>query len=208
MPEPKITIYGGSHGRTSRSLLALEELGLGYQRVVLRPWAEPADKAALQRINPNQRVPVLEDDGLVLWESMAINLYLADRYGSAPLWPSDSRERALIYQWSLWGQTEVDVMARHMDRYSQVPERVERAKAELAARLAILNDALKGRDYLLGDAFTMGDVNLLTTLLEPWEVSKPGADIHPADERFPALGAWLTRCMARPSWARVAALPD
>ena len=202
-----ITLYGGSAGRASRSLIALEELGLSYRHVPLKPWESEADKETLRALNPNARVPVIEDDGLVVWESMAINLYLGDRYGSAPLWPGDAHERALLYQWSVWGQTEIDVMARHKDRFSGVPERVARAKAETRARLAILEDALTDRAYLLGDAFTFADLNLAATFLEPWELAKPDAgEVRPGDTRFPRVGAWLARCTSRPSWPRVGAL--
>jgi glutathione S-transferase len=206
--QPTITLYGGSAGRSSRSLIALEELGLPYRHVALRPWESAADKEALQRINPNARVPVLDDGGLIIWESMAINLYLCDRYGTAPLWPHDPRERAIVYQWSVWSQTEIDVMARHEDRFSGVPERVKQARTELHARLAILDNALKGRAYLLGDRFSLADLNLAATLIEPWEMSREdGGDIRPGDQRFPAIGAWLTRCTGRPSWRRVQAMP-
>src|SRR5215469_2201918 len=170
-----ITLYGSSQGRASRSLIALEELGLPYRHIPLKPWDNAADKEALLHLNPNARVPTLDDDGLVLWESMAVNLYLGDRYGSAPLWPDDARERARLYQWSVWGQTEIDVMARHKDRFSGVPERVARARQESQARLAILEDALRDRAYLLGDAFTFADLNLAATFLEPWELAKPDA---------------------------------
>src|SRR5262252_2234203 len=138
-----IKLYGGAQGRTSRSLLALEELGLDYEHVPLKPWESADDRARLAVLNPNARVPVLDDDGLILWESMAINLYLADRYGKSPLWPSAPRDRAVVYQWSVWSQTEIDVMARHKDRFSGVPERVTRARTELQARLATLDNALK-----------------------------------------------------------------
>jgi glutathione S-transferase len=207
--EPNITLYGGSGGRASRSLLALEELGVAYRHVALKPWDNPADKETLRRLNPNARVPVLDDGGLIVWESMAVNLYLADRYGSAPLWPAEPRGRAVVYQWSLWGQTEIDVMARHRDRFSGVPERVARASAELQDRLTILDAALQDRAYLLGAEFTLADLNLASTLIEPWEMDNPGANaaIHPGDPTFPAVGAWLARCTGRPSWARVRALP-
>jgi glutathione S-transferase len=207
MAASKITLYGGSAGRASRSLIALEELGLPYRHVALKPWENAADKNALFALNPNARVPVLEDDGLVIWESMAINLYLGDRYGAAPLWPREPRERAYVYQWSVWGQTEIDVMARHRDRFSGVPERVARAKAELQARLAILENALRDRDYLLGGEFTFADLNLAATFIEPWEMAKPDAgDVRPGDTNFPTVGAWLTRCTSRGSWARVGKL--
>jgi glutathione S-transferase len=203
-----ITLYGGSAGRSSRCLIALDELGLPYRHVPLRPWDTPADKEALLRLNPNARVPVLDDDGLILWESMAINLYLADRYGKAPLWPSDPRDRAVVYQWSLWGQTEIDVMARHRDRFSGVPERVERARNELNARLTIVENSLQGHAYLIGDDFTLADVNLAATFIEPWELDKPDAgDVRPGDATFPNVGAWLTRCTSRPSWQRLRTAP-
>ena len=202
-----ITLYGSSAGRASRSLIALEEFGLSYKHVPLKPWESEADKDVLRKINPNARVPVLEDDGLVIWESMAINLYLADRYGAPPLWPRDARARAQVYQWSVWGQTEIDVMARHMDRFSGVPEREARAKQELQARLAILENVLKDRAYLLGEEFTLADLNLAATFIEPWELAKPEAlGVRPGDTDFPAVGAWLARCTGRESWARVGKL--
>ncbi len=117
-----ITLHGAAASRASRSLLALEELGLPYKQVPLNPWSNAADAETLAPINPNRRIPVLDDDGLILWESMAINLYLADRYGSPPFWPQHPRDRALLYQWSLWSQTEIDVLARHMARFSGVAD--------------------------------------------------------------------------------------
>ena len=115
----------------------LEELGLRYRQAPLKPWSDAADAETLARINPNARVPVLDDDGLILWESMAINLYLADSYGGAPFWPQHPRDRALVYQWSLWSQTEIDVRARHLARFSGDAALKRRAEAE---RLAALGD--------------------------------------------------------------------
>ena len=131
-----ITLYGAAASRASRSLLALEELELPYTQVPLNPWSDAADAEPLARINPNARVPVLDDDGLILWESMAINLYLADRYGGAPFWPQHARERAFVYQWSLWSQTEIDVVARHMARFSDDAGAKGRAEAERLAAAA------------------------------------------------------------------------
>ena len=129
-----ITLYGSSRGRASRSLICLEELGLAYQQAPLKPWESEGDKARLLALNPNARVPVLDDDGLVVWESMAINLYLGDRYGG-PLWPTSAADRARLYQWSVWGQTSIDVMARHLARFGKDPGAKAAAEAE---RLAVL----------------------------------------------------------------------
>ena len=201
-----LTLYGSSQGRPSRSLIALEELGLTHQHVPLKPWDNPADAATLAALNPNARVPVLDDDGLVVWESMAINLYLGDRHGG-PLWPAEARDRARLYQWSLWSQTSIDVMARHRARFSDNPETKARAEAERLAALAILDTALKDRPYLLGHAFTLADLNVAATLVEPWEGARIDGDLDPAEHGLPALAGWLARCVARPSWAKVRSLP-
>ena len=201
-----ITLYGSSQGRPSRSLVALEELGLAYAQAPMKPWDNAAEAARLAALNPNARVPVLEDDGLVVWESMAINLYLGDRYGG-PLWPADPRQRAALYQWSVWSQTSIDVMARHRARFSQNPGTKAAAEAERLAALVILDHALADRPYLLGEAFTLADVNVATTLVEPWENGRIDGDLDPATHGLPALGGWLARCTSRPSWAKVRALP-
>jgi hypothetical protein len=90
----------------SRSMIALEELGLSYTRAAVQNGITAADHEVLLALNPNSRIPVLDHDGCIVWESMAINLYLADAYGG-PLWPDDARRR-LIYQWSFWVQAEMD----------------------------------------------------------------------------------------------------
>ncbi len=201
-----IALYGAAPSRASRSLLALEELNLAYEHVPLRPWADPADAPRLAALNPNARVPVLVDDGLVIWESMAINLYLGDRYGG-PLWPDDPVQRARLYQWTLWSQTAIDVMARHRARFSDHPETKARAEAERLAALAILDAELAVRPFLLGETFTLADLNVASTLNEPWENGRIDGDLDPADHGLVALADWLARCTARNSWTRVRALP-
>ena len=197
-----ITVYGSSQGRASRSLIALEEFGRAYQHVPLKPWDSPADAERLARLNPNARVPVLEDDGVVIWESMAINLYLGDRYGG-PMWPTTPADRARLYQWTLWGQTSIDVMARHRARFSKDQATKAAGEAERLAALAIIDRALADRPYLLGEAFTLADLNLAATLNEPWEQGRIDGDLDPAEHGLPALADWLARCIGRPSWAKV-----
>jgi len=201
-----ITLYGGAQGRASRSLICLEELGLAYRHVPMKPWESAADKARLAELNPNVRVPTLDDDGLVVWESMAINLYLGDRYGG-PLWPTTPADRARLYQWSIWAQTAIDVMARHRGRFSKDSQVKAAAEAERLAALGILDRALADRAYLLGEAFTLADLNVAATLNEPWEDGRIDGDLDPAAHGLPALAAWLASCTSRPSWAKVRGLP-
>jgi glutathione S-transferase len=199
-------LYGAAHGRASRSLIALEELGVAYEHIPLAPWERPEDRERLLELNPNGRVPVLEDGELVLWESMAINLYLGDRFGG-PLWPRTAHDRGRMYQWSVWAQTSIDVMARHRARFSDNAAAKARAEAERLEALAILDRALTGRDWLLGEAFTLADVNVAATLNEPWEKGLIDGDLDPAEHGMSALGDWLRRCTGRESWTRVRALP-
>jgi glutathione S-transferase len=201
-----IRLYGGAQGRASRSLIALEELGVAYEHVPLRPWEKAEDRERLLKLNPNARVPVLEDGELVLWESMAINLYLGDRVGG-PLWPTTDGDRGRMYQWSVWAQTSIDVMARHRARFGADAAAKEEAEAERLEALAILDRALDGRAYLLGEAFTLADVNVAATLCEPWENGLVDGNLNPADHDMPALADWLGRCTSRASWSRVRALP-
>ncbi len=206
LPALMITLYGSARSRASRSLVALEELGLAYVHQPLRAWENDADRDTIQRINPSGRVPVLEDDGLVICESMAINIYLADRYGGA-LWPADARARAGLYQWSVWAQTEIDVMARHRARFSTDATKKARAEAERLAALAILDAALADRPYLLGASITLADINVATTLSEPWELGLVDGELNPSDHGLSALADWLRRCSRRASWLRVGTLP-
>jgi glutathione S-transferase len=201
-----VRIYGSSKGRASRSLIAAEELGVPYEQVPLRPWERAEDVEALRKVNPNLRVPVLEDGEVVLFESMAINLYLGDRYGG-PLCPSDIGERGRMYQWSVWAQTSIDVMARHRMRFSHDAEVKARGEAERLEALRVLDAALQQRPWLAGDAITLADINVAATLVEPWEGERIDGDFDPAEHDLPSLADWLSRCTRRESWARVKALP-
>ena len=104
-----IKIYGIATSRTFRPLWLLEELGLEYEHVRLDYRGSDLAATDYRQLNPNGRIPTLVDDELVLWESMAINLYLASRYGrDAGLWPSEAAGEGLAYQWSFWVMTEME----------------------------------------------------------------------------------------------------
>ena len=102
------------------------------------------------KINPNGHVPALDDNGTIIWESMAINLYVAEKYGKAPLWPSTVEGHGACYQWSLWAMTEVETPMidvfyhRLMLPADQRDEKVALAGIEtLKAPLKVLDDHLQ-----------------------------------------------------------------
>ena len=99
------------------------------------------------------------------------------------------------------------MFARHKARFSEDIDVKQRAEAERLAALAILDRALVGRAYLIGDDFTLADLNLAATLSEPWENGLVDGELDPAAHGLGALAEWLARCTGRASWERVRNLP-
>jgi glutathione S-transferase len=193
--------YGSSRSRAARSLWALEEVGAKYEHDTM-PNTQAKTPEHLKR-NPNGHIPVLEDDGHYIWESMAINLYLAEKYGKNGLWPSDILGHAAAYQWSLWGMTEVEphlltlLMHRVLLPADQRDEKAaQKAVDALKAPLKVLDDALQGREYLLGNTFTIADLNPASVLA--W------APMMRLDmSATPTAQAWLQKCLGREANAKV-----
>jgi glutathione S-transferase len=187
----------------------LEEIGIPYEHVPVRPYTE-SRSAEYLRINPNGHIPSLEDDGFILWESLAINMYLAETYAGAPLWPAGSRDHARVYQWSLWAANEIEPrivsIAKGLSKTSPDPSAVAAGLEQLSAALRILESRLR-EPYLLGSDFTVADLNLASTLREPGETGISGIaaiDLAP----FPNVARWLDCCCARPANRRVAAMVE
>src|SRR5215475_11270758 len=101
-----ITVYGVPQSRTMRVLWMLHELGIPFENVKTH-YATDTHTEEFLRINPNGHIPVLRDEKLVLWESLAINLYLARKYDKG-LWPKTVEDEARAFQWSLWAMTEAE----------------------------------------------------------------------------------------------------
>ena len=156
-------------------------------------------------LNPNARVPTIEDDGFVLTELMAINLYLAKQHGS-PLYPANPRDEALCWQWSFW---EVDRLDRQIVTYanhtSALPEAerkaavAEAAWAEVVPALDVLEGALRPTGWLVGNAFSIADLNVAAALYRGLSM-----DLG----RWPRVTEWLHRCWQRPAAKRARAMRE
>ena len=198
-----IRLYGITQSRAFRPLWLLEELGLDYEQIALDYRGKALEAADYRALNPNGRIPTLVDGDLVLWESMAIDLYLARRYGGdAGLWPETIEGEALTWQWSFWVMSEVEHPLLTVLMHSRVlPEekrdagRASRYRGVLQAPFTVLDDALKDREYLVEGRFTVADLNVAAVL--SW--CKP-ARVHLDD--FPNLTAWMDRCLSRPARKR------
>lgn len=199
-----IKLYGQLRSRASRSLWALEEIGVPYELVPIDTSKGDNDKPEFLAINPNGRIPALVDGDLTLFESMAINLYLARKYGK-DLWPANEAGEAHALQWSFWGMTEVEpflitllVQQVFTPEDQRRPDRVEEARQALVPRLAVLNNHLSGRPFLLGSKFTIADLNL-SSVFSLAEVVK--VDLAP----YPNIRKWVETCFSRPARQKLSA---
>jgi len=197
-----ITLYGVTRSRAARCLWMLEELGLPYERKLVTYRDGGTRTPEYLALNPNGKLPVLTDGDTVLFESLAINLYLAEAYGK-DLWPGTPQGRGLCYQWSLWAANELeDNLLRVLMHTMLLPEgerleaKADEGIAEVQKPLGVLNGALESRDYLLGDTFTVADLNVAAVLA--W-----GKIARVPLDRFPAVDAWLSRCLGRPAQKKV-----
>jgi glutathione S-transferase len=200
-----LKLHGTSKSRSARCLWALEELGLKYEHVPVE--VSKAKSPEHLKLNPNGHIPVLDDDGEIFWESMAINLYLAAKYGKAPMWPESHEGRGHAVQWSFWGMTETEPLLLTVLRNRLIlpPEqRNEQAAAQAVAAvqgpLKVLDGALKGREYLLGKDFTIADLNVAGVLSFAMLAK---LDLTAA----PTAQAWLQKCLGREAFKKARSLP-
>jgi glutathione S-transferase len=199
-----ITIYGKPRSRTVRCLWMAEEIGVAYENVKTDFNRGEARTPEFLRINPNGHVPALVDGDVKLFESLAINLYLARRYGGA-LWPRDVADEGRVFQWSIWAMTELEepllmalIHRKFLPEAQRDARRADQGEAKARKPIGVLEGALDGREWLVGDAFGVADLNVAAVLL--WA---PMADIDLS--ATPRVAAWLDRCTARPALARAQA---
>ncbi|SEA43857.1 glutathione S-transferase family protein [Rubrimonas cliftonensis] len=196
-----MTLWGRKNSsNVQKALWALRELGLAFEHVRVGGGFGGMDDPAYRAINPNGYVPTLKDGELVLFESDAILRYLARAYGHGALW-TDEADFALADQWTTWNTaTLYPAVAALFFPTVRTPKALqdismlEHAAAALAARVAVLERALEGREHLCG-GFSFADIgpaiSARRALLLP----------HGAPPATPNVAAWLARVTARPAFA-------
>jgi glutathione S-transferase len=198
-----ITFYYAPNTSASRVHWVLEELGIPYDKVQLDLRAGEQHKPEFLAINPNGKVPALVVDGTPMFESLAIILYLGDRFGvEKGLWPRvGSGEHAEALAWSVWGSVTLGGTlfrlfyntSEWFPAESRNAPQAEAARKEFEAQLGILDQRLRGREYLVGDHFTLVDAANAAAIA--WALSFIKVDIT----RLPDLSAWLERATKRPA---------
>ena len=178
----------------------LKEQGLAYEHIPTSFLDGSTRTADYLAINPNGRVPCLVDDGAVIFESLAINLYLARKYGGAVAAQS-LMDGALAVQWSFWAATEVEkallFAAANMQLFaesSRNPAHLALALKKLDRPFKVLDAHLAARAYLLGDTFSVADLNVAAMMSLIPITQVPITD-------YPRMATWLDICLERPAAA-------
>jgi glutathione S-transferase len=195
-----LTIYGVYRSRAARALWLANELGIPFKHVPIMQHyrlKEPIRAGVVHtkspeflEVNPNGHIPSIDDDGLVLHESLAINLYLAKKHGG-PLAPKSVAEDGEMAMWSLWAVTEVEANALSIAQ--QGPS--EAAVAALRGPFAVLDKALE-KNFVVGGRFTVADINVAEIV----RYAQRAPDLFAA---APLVKAWLAACQSRPAFKKM-----
>ena len=190
-------LYEFGPSRALRVRWTLQELDVPFEAVEINLRAGEQRRPEFLKINPAGKLPVLVDGDIVLTESVAIVLYLAEKYPDKRLIPSDPAQRAQLYRWLLFAATELEQplwrIARHTLLYAEdkrLPGEIALAREDFAAMARIMEAHLRGRNFVAGDTVTVGDFVVAYTL--DW------AKLVKLLEPFPVLDAYLERMYARP----------
>jgi glutathione S-transferase len=173
------------------------ELGLDYEHLPIEIGEAGARAPEFLSLNPNGRLPVIVDEGFVLFESLAITLYLAKKHSYGHLYPASLRDEAKAWQWSFWAVSEVDrgvnIWSLHAVRLPPTERNAakrEQALAVLAAPFRVLDAVVAPQPYLLGYEFTVADLNVAAVISRAVDMDLSAV---------PHLKDWLVRCLKRPA---------
>ena len=196
-----IKLYGTPPTRALRAMWLLNELDLAHEIIPVDLGAGEQLTPAFLALNPAAKLPVLVDGDLVISESAAIQLYLADKYGDrfpgGGLIPDTAEERGRMYHWLLFLMTEIEAplwrIALHMFIYApeeKSEDEIALAKRDARRMIAVLEQHMQGRDFVVGGRVTVADFNAAFTL--DW------ANEEGLLDDAPALRAYLKAMYARP----------
>jgi glutathione S-transferase len=198
-------LYGSVNSRAMRVIWMANELGISYDHKDWLPRAPETKTPEYRALNANGRVPTIDDDGFVLSESMAINLYLAKKHKSA-LYPADAKNEALALQWSLWETDRLDRQVVDYQRHSsqlpaaeRKPEVAEKAWSECVPALDVLEAALTKSKWLAGPAFSIADLNVASALYRALTIDLA---------KWPHVQTWLKTCWERPAAKKTRAMRE
>jgi glutathione S-transferase len=202
-----LTFYYSPMSSATRIHWALEELGVPYEKVKVDLAAGDQRKPEYLALNPNGKVPLLVADGVPIFESLAILIYLGEKYGvESGLFPALGPERAEALKWMSWasvsiGDAIIRIIRNLSERFPAEQRNAaagEAAKVELFDLWKIVDGALEGRDHLVGDHFTLVDLAVAGFVMV---TARFGVDISSLKN----VQRWSGPVMSRPAMGRVMA---
>jgi glutathione S-transferase len=203
-----LTIYGNDHSSCVQKVLwAAEELQLPYTLVNKGGSYGGLDDPEYVKLNPNQLIPTVVDDGFVMWESSAILCYLAAKYGKGTLYPADDRQRGEAYRWVFWqtGTVRGSIMPLYMQWRVWKPSfrhlaELEQHRRSMEPIWRTIENQLAAHRWLAGPSFTMADIPM--GIMAHWWYSFP---IDHFD--LPHMAAWHKRLLERPAFQKTIVEP-
>ena len=204
-----LKLYGQYRSRAFRVAWLCKESSIPYEHVNVTINVEGATckQPDYVRLNPNARVPTIDDNGFVLWESAAINLYLAEKYKS-PLWPADPGSKGRMLQWAFFiaNDVEPNMITVMQHRVMFPPEKrnatlANEADARLQPRLKVLDEHLAKNKFFGGDAWNMADFMVASVCYSFFAMKY---DLG----KYPHFQKWLMASLERPKAKEARALRE
>lgn len=203
-----LAIWGRNNSvNVQKVLWCCEEIGLAFERIDAGGAFGVVGSPEYRRMNPNGFVPTIVDDGLVLWESNVIVRYLAAKHSAGVLWPTDHGARALADCWMDWSNTMLWPLLRPLflglvrtSPDQRDPQALEDARQKTTEALRILDGHLATRGYVMGDAFSMGDIPLGCAVWRWMSLPIERAELS-------NVKRWFESLTRRPAYERVVMLP-
>ena len=200
-----LKIHHSKHSRSMRVVWLAEELGLDYEVVPIEMFSDAMKTRAYLAIHPLGKVPAIEDEGFVLWETTAILAYLDTQYGEQALVPpGGTPSGAVVAQWMAFGENPLTIIMGEVAAHSgpmppdrRIPALVERGNETGPELVRVVERALGDREYLCGDGFTAADIMVCFGL-------GIGSYLKFVNEQTPRCQAYLERLQSRPAFQRAA----
>nr|AVC68809.1 glutathione S-transferase 12 [Subpsaltria yangi] len=188
-----IKLYYLDYSPPARAVnLTVNALGLNVEYIIINLLEKEHMKPEFLKINPQHSIPVIDDDGFILWDSHAISQYLVSKYGKAddPLYPKDLQKRARVDQ-RLHYSNDVFYVLRHITRQILFYKKKFIAEEDKVEAKRVIYDKvekfLEGNDWIAGDTMTIADFHYIATIATI-------KHFVPLGDGYPNLKAWMERC--------------
>ncbi len=188
-------------GNCHKVRMLLSFLGLQYETVPVNWAAGEHLSASIRALNPRAQLPILSDDGHIVWDSQAILTYLARRYGEERWLPLDAEGLANVVRWMMLANEEIRALAwaRVAVRMNRDHDRLPKLQADGRAGLAVLEDRLSVGSWVAGDQFTIADIACF-----PYVALAPEGGV--ALDPYSAIRRWIGRIQSQPRFVSMPGL--